>query len=313
MPNTSYQGEVEKLNGEIAQLKEQLQKQQLDSSQYKESIYEAQKYASQLPSPKDLNPILKQIRKKNLSMREKKDLLFPTLFPSLPEDIYYQWIAPTRLTVHRDRQWYWTMGLLLMIMLTIAVLFREMIWIAVILAFFFAVYVNSSIPAEDTVYRLTRQGIEIGDGDAIEIYSWDQLLEYSYYFKHNTEILYVDTILAVPQRLQILFSQEDRKNINMILEANVPYRIPPKKQSWISRLSEGVYIPLQDFKTLQEKIDQYYNSKYAEIIYQLKKEGKIPNETSIEDIRNVESINTMQIMGDIQRKQEEDAKRILGI
>lgn len=315
MPNniTDYQNEITKLNQELAFLQQQLQQQQLQSQNYRQSLVNAQKRASSQPQPRDLNPILKQIRKKNLSMKEKKELLFPELFPSAPEDIYYQWIAPSRLTIKRDRQWYWTVGLLLMIMITIAVIFKEIMWVAVILAFAFALYVNSTIPAEDVVYKLTKQGIEMGEGDGLEIYSWAQLLEYSYYFKNGTEVLYVDTILAVPQRIQILFSQEDRKNINMIMESHLPYQTPPKKQGTIAKFVEGIYIPIQDFKALQEKIDQYYDQKYAEIIFQLKKEGKIAQNVTVEDIRNAESIQTMKLIDEIQRREEEEAKRILGI
>jgi hypothetical protein len=308
-----YGTEVEKLNKEIEALKTQVQTQQLENKQYKQSIDNAQKLSSKQPLPRDINPILKEMRKKNLSMREKRDILFPELYPSFPEDIYYQWVAPSRLTVKRDKQWYWTIGLVLMIMITIAVIFQELIWIAVILAFFFALYVNASIPAEDTIYRFTKQGIEIGEGEAMEIYAWGQLLEYGFYYKNGTEILYIDTLLSVPQRIQVLFSQEDRKNVSMILESHLPYKLPPKKQGWVTRLNDGIYIPIQDFKALQEKIDQYYNSKYAEIIFQLKKEGKLPNDISVEDIRKLESIQTMKLVDEIQKQQEEEAKRILGI
>lgn len=313
MDGSDYQNEITKLNHKIQELKDELQAQQLQSQTYKASYQQAQAQYSKQPQPRDLNPILQQLKKRNLSMKEKQDLLLPQLFPSLPEDIYYQWVAPSRLSIKRDKQWYWTIGLLLMILVTFAVIVREVMWIAVILAFFFALYVNASLPAGETIYRLTKQGIEIGQGEGLEIYSWQQLLDYSYYYKHKTEILYVDTILAFPQRIQILFSQEDRKNISMILESHLPYKPPPAKQGWILRLTEGIYIPIQDFKSLQEKIDQYYDSKYAEIIYQLKKEGRIPQNVSVDDIRKAESMQTMKLMDEIQKREEAEIKRILGI
>ncbi len=311
--NTNYQNEISKLNQELNVLKQQLQTQQLQNSNYKESLSNAQRSASTKQNARELNPILKQIRQKNLSMREKQDIVMPNLFPSYPEDIYYQWIAPSRLTVNRDKTWYWTMGLLLMIMITIAVIFREVIWIAVVLAFFFAVYVNSAVPAKDTLYRFTKQGVEIGEGEGFEVYSWGQLLDYGYYFKSNSEVLYIDTILAVPQRLVVLFSQEDRKKIDMVLESHLPYKLPPKKQSRITKSIEGIYIPINDFKALQEKIDEYYDQKYAEIIFQLKKDGRIPHEFTVEDLKNVETVQTMKLMGEIEKQQEEEAKQILGL
>ncbi len=309
----NYQNEIARLNNEIAVLKEELLKQQMDQSNYRQSIQQAQMATSNNPLPKDINPILKQIRNKNLSMREKRELVMPNLYPSLPEDIYYQWVAPSRLTIKRDRQWYWTMGLILMILIAIALIFKERIVVAVILAFGFALYVQASLPATDTVYKLTKAGVEIGEGEATELYSWGQIMEYSYYFKNGTEVLYLDTILSTPQRLIILFNQEDRKHISMVLESQLPYKPVPKKQGWLSRYSEGIYIPIQDFKALQEKIDQYYDAKYAEIIHQLQQEGRLEKNVTVEDVRNAESIQTLKLLEEIEKQQAEEAKRILGL
>jgi hypothetical protein len=310
----SYEKQISNLNQELEQLRKQLQNQQLQTQTYQNSMDSAQRQSSRLPDPRDLNPVLKEIRNKNLSSREKRDILFPDLYPAAPEDIYYQWVAPSKIVIKRDKQWYWTMGLLLMIMLTVAVIFREMIWVAVVLAFFFAIYVNASIPATETVYKLTRQGIEVGEGDGLEIYAWEQLLDYSYYYKSNNEILYIDTIIGMPPTIPMLFSQEDRKNIEMILEAHLPYKPVPVKQNWFSRLIEGMYIPLHDFKALQQKIDEYYDAKYAEILQNLKKEGRVPTTMTVEDVRNAESMQTMKLVDEMRKTAEEDdIKRILGL
>ncbi|MFW5720324.1 MAG: hypothetical protein ACOCXT_04835 [Candidatus Dojkabacteria bacterium] len=314
MPETQpYQNQIEKLNQEVSALKDQLIKEQLRSQNYQQSYIHAQKQTAGKPSARETNSILQQIRKNDLTIQEKQKLVMPELLPSPPQDIFYQWVAPNKLSIKRDKQWYWTMGLLLMIMIAIATLFREMIWIALAMAFFFALYVNATIGTKDTVYRLTRQGIEIGEGSEIEIYAWDQLLEYAVYYKSNTELIYVDTILAVPQRIYILFSQEDRKNIGMILEANLSYKPPPKKQTRLMKLVEGTYIPLEDFKLLQEKIDQYYDAKYAEILRNLKQEGRIDQNVTVGDIRHAESMETLKIIDDIKKQKEEEYKKILGI
>jgi len=309
----AYKDEIVKLNKEIQELKDQLLLQQLKNENYANSMKRAQSIADAKPLPKDINPILKQIRNKNLTLKEKAQIAYPELYPSPPEDTYYQWIAPSRVSIKRDKQWYWTIALVFAFIIFFAVLANQFMMVAVALAFFFAVYVSNSVPAQEIVYKFTRQGVEIGEGDAIEIYAWGQLIEYSYYFKNDTEVLYIETILASPQRIQILFSGEDRKNVNMILEANLPYKPPPKKQTWFTRWTSGVYIPLHDFKALQEKIDKYYDQKYAEIIAELKKEGRIPENVTVEDLRTVESISTLKLMDEVQKQQEEEAKKILGL
>lgn len=309
----SYQGEIEKLNKEIETLKNQLLLQQLEKENYQNSISKAQSLSNGKPLPKEINPIIKEIRNKSLSLREKSQIVMPDLYPSNPEDIYYQWVAPSRLAIKRDKNWYWTVALVIMFIILFAVLAKQFMLVAVALAFMFAIYVTQSVPASDTVYKLTKQGVEIGEGESLEIYSWAQLLDFSYYYKSNTEIMYIDTILAVPQRLQILFSQEDRKNINMIMETNLPYKPPPKKQDWLSKMTIGIYIPSHEFKALQDKIDKFYDQKYSEIIAELKREGKIPHDVSIDDVRKAESLANLKIIDDIQKQQENEAKRILGI
>ncbi len=311
MPN--YKEQLKKLNEQVNEYSRGVIESYLNPSQYQQSLRKAQSLTAGSPKPKDLNPIIKQIKNRNLTLEEKKNLLFPDLYPSPPEDIYYQWVAPSRLSIKRDKQWYWTVGLIVMFIVLIGVLAKQFMLIAVVLAFFFAIYVSASVPAKDSIYRLTKQGIEIGEGEGIEIYAWGQLLDYAYYYKENQEVMYVDTILASPQRIQILFSQEDRKNIQMIMEAHLPYKPPPKKQNWFMRWAEGVYIPLHDFKALQEKIDKYYDMKYSEIIAQLKKEGLIPEDVTIEDIRQAETIRNLKLLDEIQKQQEEEAKKILGL
>lgn len=308
-----YENEIKSLNEKVRNLQKNIQNQQLSSQNYKESLQDSYKQYSSTPLPREVNPILKQIRNKDLSLREKRDIIYPTLYPSPPQDILYQWVAPSRLSAKRDKQWYWTVGLLFLIVVTFSLIFRELIWIAVATAFFFAILIQESITPDQVVYKLTKQGIEIGEGLSTEIFSWGQILDYAYYFKYNTEIIYIDTILSSPQRFTILFNQEDRRNINMILEANIPYKPPPQKQGILSRLSNGIYIPINDFKALQKKIDNFYNEKYAGIINQLKKEGKVSDSTSVDDVKRLEAMKTINIMNELKKHDNLKAREALGI
>jgi hypothetical protein len=75
-----------------------------------------------------------------------------------------------------------------------------------------------------------------------------------------------------------------------------------------------MYIPLHDFKALQQKIDEYYDAKYAEILQNLKKEGRVPTTMTVEDVRNAESMQTMKLVDEMRKTAEEDdIKRILGL
>lgn len=313
----NFQDDVVRLNNEISSLKSQLQSKLLESNRYKESLKEAHRGYSSASSSRELNPILNKIKNKNLTSKERRDIIFPRLYPSRSEDIFYQWVAPASLNVTRDRQWFWTMGLLLAVIIMISLIFSEIIWIAVALSFFFAIYVQASTPTYNTIYRLTKQGIEIGEGSGVEIFGWGQLLEYAYYYKYNTEFVYIYTILPSQSRFLMLFSPEDRKNINIVLESNIPYMPPPKKQGIIEKWLNGIYITLNDFKKIQEKIDDFYNEKYSQIIqsYNIRKKDlqSINNEELKKTMHNDKIRETNEIINKINSSKLDEAKKILKI
>lgn len=299
-----YKKQIHQLNKEVQALKGNLQKEQITSNSYQEKINEAKERFMDAKPAKEINPILKQIKNKSLSSLERRNLIFPNLSPSNPKEIIYQWVAPARLTVTRDKQWYWTMALIIAIMTTFSLILREVIWIAVIFSFFFVIFIQVSIPPGNVLYKLTKNGIEIGEGEALEMYSWDQMLEYSYYFKHNTEVVYVYTILPMPNKLVLMFNQEDRKNIDIILQSMLPYKPPPKKQNFITKSMDGIYIPYESFKELQEKIDSFFEEKYHEIIKELKDEGRVGDNVNVADIKKAKAIETISIMEKLKDKEK---------
>lgn len=277
-------------------LKEQELEKFIKSKEYQIALEQARELVKQRPSSLELNPLYKKIKNNLLTTEEKKDLVLQPRYPSPPEDIIYQWVAPAKITIKRDKQWYVNVALMTAFIIFFGILVKNMMIVAVILALMFALYVNASVQSPLVVYKLTKQGIEIGDGKNTEIFPWEFLLEYAYYYKENQEFMYVYTFIGSPERIQILYSEEDRKYVNMIMQSFLPYKLPPKKQSWFSKLVDGIYIPLNEFIAIQEKIDQIHNIKYTKIIESLKAQGKIPNEVTTEQIRSLEEANLIKMI-----------------
>ena len=269
------------------------------SKDYEYSLRKAHATVSGLPDSRDLNPIIQKVRSGDLTDEEKLALVKTNFLPSPPRDIIHQWIAPAGVSIKRDKQWFINLALMTLLIIIFGLLVKSAMIVAVILSIAFALYVSSSVPAPKTLYKITKQGIEIGSNENIEIFPWEYLLEYAFYFKEGQEFMYIYTIIGFPKKIQVLYSQEDRKFINMIMELYLPYKKPPKKQGFFSRLVDGMYIPIEEFKALQEKIDNYYNIKYANIISNLKSQGAIPQDVTVEDIRKFEEMERLKIIDSI--------------
>lgn len=303
-----YESKIQKLNKEVELLKSYYSNP--NSTEYKENIKRSREAFPSDYNPKDLNPLVKMVRSKSLSPEEKRKLIFPDLYPSRAQDVFYQWVAPDRLVATRDKQWYWVMALIMGIIIIFSLIVREYIFIALSLSVFLFYYILVSVPPSSTIYRLTKQGIEIGEGDYTEIFAWGQLLDYGYYYKHNTEVVYINTLTSVPPKLILLFNQEDRKNVDLVLDAILPYQAPPK-QNLLNKFRDGIYIPRESFKELQKKVDEYFDRKYSEIIDELKNEGKVEEKVTIEDIKKIKAIETVSVVEKL--KKDPYISRKLGI
>lgn len=167
--------------------------------------------------------------------------------------VLFKWEAPTRVHVRRPRQWYWTVALVVLAIVVLLAFFQELALIAAVIAFMFVIYVVSTVPPGEVEYRLTEHGLEIGDSksngkpEEMSAYTWEQLDTFWFSFRQGREVLNIDTKLAFPNRLSILFGRTDRKRIVDILQERLPYKASPKrKQTWLEKNTDGIYIPYSE-------------------------------------------------------------------
>lgn len=163
-------------------------------------------------------------------------------------NILYSWKAPSRIFVRRGKQWYWTVALTTMTIIVILAFFQEAILIAAVIAFIFVLYVMVTVPPGKTEYKITEFGIETGEGENAETYTWDQLDSFWVAFRQGREVLNIDTKISFPTRITLLFEEADKPKIIKIFAEKLPYKEPPKRQSWFSRQTEGIYIPYNEVK-----------------------------------------------------------------
>ena len=95
-----------------------------------------------------------------------------------PLKIFLTWRAPARPFRKKDRSYYTTIGIIVTLLSLILLLAHEFLLIGAILALTFVAYVLSFIAPEDINYKVSSQGITVGE----HFYSWNDLD--SFWFTH---------------------------------------------------------------------------------------------------------------------------------
>lgn len=195
-----------------------------------------------MAQPTDITDLQKQIYELQERLDRANKVTTALISGEREENLLYKWTAPTRLYFKRDKQWYWSMLLVFLIASVILLYMKEFVLILVILSVLFVLYVSSLIPPENTEHQITSLGIRtLG-----ELYTWDMIKDFWISYKGGREILNIDTKVNSPTRLIMLFSSKDKAKIIELLKTKLVYLDAPKSQGWVSRTSEGVYIPLAD-------------------------------------------------------------------
>src|SRR4051812_46749400 len=73
------------------------------------------------------------------------------------------WKAPARPFRKKDRSYYTTLAIIVILLTLILILFHEFLLIATLLSLTFVAYVLAFVPPHDIDYRISTQGITIGE------------------------------------------------------------------------------------------------------------------------------------------------------
>ena len=162
----------------------------------------------------------------------------PVITQPEPEKDLYTWQAPSRPFKKRNREFYTTIGALVILLSVILLFAKEFLLIGVILSFGFVAYVLASVAPEDVKHTLTNKGVR----SAKKLYLWSELGRFWWDDKWKQKILHIETKDAFPGRIQLLLGKGNEKKINDIISK---YLIKEKPEpTWLDKSS----------KWLQEKI-----------------------------------------------------------
>lgn len=165
------------------------------------------------------------------------DNLYNTVHPLLT------WRAASRPFRKKDRSYYTTVIILIALISMIAFLAGERLLIGVLFALLFLIYVLNFTPPEDIDYKLSTQGITIGD----HFYHWYELDSFWFSQKDGFKVLNVLTRFRFPGLLIIVLGQTSEEEVKRVSAKYLPFHeIAPKSiiEKWTESLQK--HFPLEN-------------------------------------------------------------------
>jgi len=166
--------------------------------------------------------------------------LLPTQFKPIPEEIIVEWAAPSRPFKKRNRQFYSTVAIIVLLISLILFFAGQVLPIAVVISVAFLVYVLYSIPPGQAKNKITTYGIRTDDS----IYYWEELSRF-WFEDQLDEKLMLFELNRFPWRVILLIQPEDQEDFRALLEDVLLEQKPPETQvdKWANWLKEK--LPLE--------------------------------------------------------------------
>src|SRR3989344_3340584 len=149
-----------------------------------------------------------------IGSKKKQEEMRPVVLPPAyhkeepkEERVLVSWRAPGRPFKRRDKEYYTTIGAIVVLVAIILLFLKEWLLIAVMIALAFVAYVLASVPPEEAKHELTNKGIRTGD----KLYRWHELWRFWVEDKWRQKMLVVETRLKFPRRLLLMLGDTDEE------------------------------------------------------------------------------------------------------
>ena len=145
------------------------------------------------------------------------------------------WEAPSRPFRKKDRSYYTTIAIIVVLLMLITFLMREFLLMGTLLALAFVSYVLAFVPPHDIKYRISTQGITVGE----DFYFWHFLDAFWFKEKDKHKILIIQTRFRFPNQLMLVLGNQNEEKVKKMLARFLPFVEVPYK-SWMEKWSEGL-------------------------------------------------------------------------
>lgn len=161
---------------------------------------------------------------------------------TVPTEVLYKWTVPASIFVKRDQKWFVSIAFVILVFILLFAFLQDILPIFVLVALMFIIYLLGTIAPHDVTHEITNKGIYTMD----KLFPWKDLKYFWFSKQYDWIKLDVDTKLSFPGRLILLVKENEDKEIFELLRKNLSY-YELEKQSWLSRLTDGDYINLENY------------------------------------------------------------------
>ncbi len=181
------------------------------------------------------NPKQNPPKKDQPNQPQREEWLTPKMMEAEEIKTLLSWQAPSRPFRKKDRSYYTTLAIIVVLLVLILILAKEFLLIATILSLAFVAYVLAFVPPHRIDYRISTQGITIGE----DFYFWHFLDSFWFKEKEGHKILHVQTRLRFPAQIMMVLEKIDEEKVKKILSRFLPFFEKPHK-SWMEKWSDSL-------------------------------------------------------------------------
>ena len=129
------------------------------------------------------------------------------------------------------------------LLVLILLLAREFLLIGAILSVAFVAYVLAFVPPGNVKYKISTQGITIGE----DFYFWHYLDSFWFKNKEGSKVLHIVTRFRFPAQLMLVLGEVDEEKVKKTVARFLPFHEVPYR-SWMEKWTEGLqkHFPLEN-------------------------------------------------------------------
>ncbi|MFH1896314.1 MAG: hypothetical protein ABH814_02475 [bacterium] len=135
------------------------------------------------------------------------------------------WSSPARPFKSRDKKYFTTIAVVVLVLGLILLMVREFLLIGVIISLGFVSYVLATVKPEKVNHEINEDGVKVGT----EQFMWDALTNFFFTEQWGYKILNIGTKKAIPGRIMMLLGSQSRDDVEKELKKRLEKATAPQK------------------------------------------------------------------------------------
>lgn len=151
------------------------------------------------------------------------------------EHLLLEWTAPSRPYKKRDREYYTTVGIIVVLVSLILLFAGQFLFMGVVIALAFVAYALAAVPPENVHNAITTFGVRTGAG-ADQVFYWEELGRFWFSNRYKSELLHIETSRAFPGQLILLLDGVNKEELKKILLQYTIFEKP--RPTWLDKAAK---------------------------------------------------------------------------